>query len=76
MAIARLHLITPTHLDDRTRAATDAALAAGVRCVQVRRKDGTDRERLAEAATLVERCRAVGATCLVNDRADLDLAPR
>ena len=74
MAIARLHLITPTHLDDRTRAATDAALAAGVRCVQVRRKDGTDRERLAEAAALVERCRAVGATCLVNDRADLATA--
>ncbi len=74
MAIARLHLITPTRLDDHARAATDAALAAGVRCVQVRRKDGTDRERLAEALDLVARCRAVDATCLVDDRVDLALA--
>ena len=74
MAIARLHLITPARLDDRARASTDAALAAGVRILQVRRKDGTDRERLADAVELVGRCRSAGATCLVDDRVDLALA--
>ena len=42
--------------------------------VQVRSKDGTDRERLATIDAVLERCRLAGATCIVNDRVDLALA--
>ncbi|MEZ5145470.1 MAG: thiamine phosphate synthase [Acidimicrobiales bacterium] len=74
MAIARLHLITPTTIDDAARAATDAALAAGVRWLQVRQKAGSDRRRLAVVAELVHRSHGTGGTCVVNDRADLAFA--
>jgi thiamine-phosphate pyrophosphorylase len=49
----------------------EAALEGGAPTVQVRLKTGSDRDRLALAATVAQRCRAAGATCLVNDRADL-----
>src|SRR5690606_22389824 len=74
MRIARLHLITPDPVDDAVRAATMAALDAGVRWVQVRLKAGTDRDRFAVAAPLVADVAGRGGTVLVNDRADVALA--
>jgi thiamine-phosphate pyrophosphorylase len=74
MRVARLHLITPETLDAATRAGLEAALDAGVRWVQVRTKKGTDRYRYEAARSVVAAGRRVGATCLVNDRADLALA--
>jgi thiamine-phosphate pyrophosphorylase len=50
------------------------AVDAGAPLVQVRHKEGTDRARLAATGAIVERCRAAGAMCLVNDRVDLALA--
>jgi thiamine-phosphate pyrophosphorylase len=51
----------------------DQALAAGVPVLQVRAKAGADRARLAVVSSVLERCRAAGATCIVNDRVDLAL---
>jgi thiamine-phosphate pyrophosphorylase len=52
----------------------DAALDGGAPTLQVRLKDGTDADRYRLAAIIAERCRAAGATCLVNDRADVAVA--
>ena len=56
----------------------EAALEAGVRLVQYRAKEGTpgltDRQRLAEARALAQRCARHGALFIVNDRPDLALA--
>ncbi|HEX4866577.1 MAG TPA: thiamine phosphate synthase [Acidimicrobiales bacterium] len=51
-----------------------AALRGGATVLQVRTKVGTDRERLALVRGVAGRCRAAGALCVVNDRADLALA--
>jgi thiamine-phosphate pyrophosphorylase len=50
----------------------EAALAAGARTIQYRRKDGSTRELLAEARQLRELCN--GALFIVNDRVDIALA--
>ena len=42
--------------------------------LQIRLKAGTDGDRYRLAHAIAERCRAAGATCLVNDRADLAVA--
>jgi thiamine-phosphate pyrophosphorylase len=52
----------------------DAALDGGAPTLQVRLKAGTDADRYRLAAVIAERCRAAGATCLVNDRADIAVA--
>jgi thiamine-phosphate pyrophosphorylase len=52
----------------------DAALDGGAPTLQVRLKDGTDADRYRLAAVIAERCRAAGATCLVDDRADIAVA--
>lgn len=51
-----------------------AALSAGAPVVQVRSKEGTDRELYELACQVVELCDAVGALCLVDDRPDVALA--
>ncbi|HLM65803.1 MAG TPA: thiamine phosphate synthase [Acidimicrobiales bacterium] len=51
-----------------------AALDGGAPTLQVRLKAGTDAARFRLAAAIAERCRAVGALCLVNDRADIAVA--
>ncbi|HET8617582.1 MAG TPA: thiamine phosphate synthase, partial [Acidimicrobiales bacterium] len=51
-----------------------AALEAGAPTLQVRLKTGTDGDRFRLALHIADRCRAAGATCLVNDRADLAVA--
>ncbi len=66
--LGRLHVIVDTV--DLARAALDG----GAPVLQVRVKEGTDRQRLAVAATVAKLCRERGALCIVNDRADLAVA--
>jgi thiamine-phosphate diphosphorylase len=54
--------------------AVEAALAGGVTAVQLRAKRLTDRELVVLAGALGERCRALGALFVVNDRLDVALA--
>lgn len=70
----RLHVLTDPDGPHPVVDVVDAALDAGAPTVQVRLKSGTDRERLAAVSAVLERCRAAGATCIVNDRVDLVLA--
>jgi len=51
-----------------------AALSAGAPVVQVRAKGVSDRELYDLALRVVALCAQVGATCLVDDRADVALA--
>ncbi len=51
-----------------------AALAAGIRAVQLREKDLSDRELFALGVALRDCTRQAGARLLINDRADLALA--
>ena len=57
--------------DARSPALVDAALAAGVRIVQLRAKGAPDRRALELARDLAHRCGSAGALFIVNDRADL-----
>lgn len=74
LTIGRLHLITPSDITVDALGAIDAVLDAGAPVVQVRLKDRTDRDRLAIARRIRARCRRSGATCIIDDRADLALA--
>jgi thiamine-phosphate pyrophosphorylase len=73
-AFPRLHLLTDARPGRDVLATVAAALAAGAPCIQVRAKGLTDREHLALASAVAERCREAGALCLVNDRVDVALA--
>ena len=66
--LGRLHVLVDSLL------VAEAALEAGAPTLQVRLKTGTDADRLRLARSIAGRCRAAGATCLVNDRADLAVA--
>jgi thiamine-phosphate pyrophosphorylase len=66
--LGRLHVLVDSLL------VAEAALEAGAPTLQVRLKAGTDADRYRLALAIAERCRAAGATCLVNDRADLAVA--
>lgn len=72
--IARCHLITDTRQGRDPRAVVRAALGAGVRWVQVRAKDLTDRELLILTESVLDLARPHGATVVVDDRADVALA--
>ena len=73
-SIPRLHVLTVAtqRADDLTT--VDAVLAAGAPAIQVRVKDAVDRDHLAVASAITERCLAAGAICIVNDRPDIALA--
>ena len=75
--LGRVHFIAD-HRRGRAPAAVldlvSAAIAGGVRCVQVRSKDCPDGERYELAAAVVALCHEAGATCVVNDRVDIALA--
>jgi thiamine-phosphate pyrophosphorylase len=73
-AIGRLQVLTDLDSTRDPLAVVDAALAAGVPVIQVRAKAQPDRDLLALAQAVVERCRAVGATSIVDDRVDVALA--
>ncbi|GAA2122789.1 thiamine-phosphate pyrophosphorylase [Glycomyces algeriensis] len=75
--LPRLHVITDTRLLNANPvgplhdpiAATEAALAAGARLVQVRPEDHyTDRAAFDLATAIAALCGQYGAVCLVNDR--------
>lgn len=72
--IPKLHVVTPPGVDERELATTEALLRAGAPLVQVRTKAIDDRARLRTASVVLSAARAVGATCLVNDRVDIALA--
>jgi thiamine-phosphate pyrophosphorylase len=67
-SLGRLHVLVDSLI------VAEAALEGGAPTLQVRLKSGTDRDRLHLTRAIAERCRAAGATCLVNDRADVALA--
>ncbi len=74
MTLGRLHVLTDTRDGRDALAVVQAALSAGAPVVQVRAKDGTDRQ-LHELADRVARlCDETGALCIVDDRADIALA--
>jgi thiamine-phosphate pyrophosphorylase len=66
--LGRLHVLVDSLI------VAEAALEAGAPTLQVRLKTGTDGDRYRLAHAIAERCVAAGATCLVNDRADLAVA--
>jgi thiamine-phosphate pyrophosphorylase len=66
--LGRLHVLVDSLI------VAEAALEAGAPTLQVRLKAGADADRLRLATAIVDRCRAAGATCLVNDRADIAVA--
>jgi thiamine-phosphate pyrophosphorylase len=73
---AGVYLVTEEALSDgrTSQDVAAAALAAGIRVVQVREKLGTARRGLEIAAALRGATREQGALLLVNDRLDLALA--
>lgn len=73
--LGRLHLVTDTRPGRDAVAVVTAALAAGVRVVQVRvEDDATDREAYELAGRIRASCDSYSAICLVNDRLDVALA--
>jgi thiamine-phosphate pyrophosphorylase len=66
--LGRLHVLVDSLI------VAEAALEAGAQTLQVRIKAGTDADRYRLAGHIADRCRAAGATCLVNDRADVAVA--
>lgn len=72
--LARLHVITLGGAHHDVLAAVEKVLAGGAPLVQLRIKEGTDRSRWALAHAVVQRCRAAGAACVVNDRGDIAAA--
>jgi len=66
--LGRLHVLVDSLI------VAEAALEAGAPTLQIRLKSGNDGDRFRLAHAIAERCRAAGATCLVNDRADLAVA--
>jgi thiamine-phosphate pyrophosphorylase len=75
--LGRLHYIASYKGEDepaRTLALISVVLDAGVRCVQVRTKDCSDRQRYEISEEAVKLCHEAGATCIINDRVDIALA--
>lgn len=68
LAAAHLYVLVD---GPRAVALTESALAGGADLIQLRDKGLDDRQRLARAIALRERCRAAGALLIVNDRADI-----
>ncbi|MGH8776323.1 MAG: thiamine phosphate synthase [Jiangellaceae bacterium] len=74
MTGTRLHVLTDAREGRDALGVVAAAVGAGARVVQVRRKGCTDRELYEFAARVVEICDEHGACCIVNDRIDVALA--
>jgi thiamine-phosphate pyrophosphorylase len=72
--IGRLQVLTDLEADADPLLVVDAALAAGAPVIQVRAKALTDRELFGLAEAVVSRCRAAGATSLIDDRLDVAMA--
>lgn len=52
-------------------AVTGTLLRAGVTCVQLREKEASDEEIIAQASALLPLCREYGVPLIINDRPDL-----
>ena len=72
--LGRLHVLTDTRAGRDAVTVVRAALAAGAPVVQVRAKDGTDRELHDLAERVARLCDASGALCIVDDRPDVAVA--
>ena len=73
-AIGRLQVLTDLDATVHRLDVVDDALDAGAPVIQVRAKELDDRALLELAESIVARCRAAGATCLIDDRVDVALA--
>lgn len=73
-AVPNLHVLTPAEQRADDLATITRILAAGVPAIQVRIKGRSDREHLAIAGAVTQRCHEAGARCIVNDRPDIALA--
>jgi len=74
-AALRLYLVAdPDHVTGDLVATVASAIMGGVTMVQLRAKSLSDREHLALAAALVERCAHDDVPLIVNDRVDIALA--
>lgn len=69
--VPRLHVLTDARPAEEVRSFVATVLAAGAPGVQLRVKGLADREWYELAAAVATRCRAAGARCIVNDRADI-----
>lgn len=74
MRISRFHLITPDATDVSVIERTRLAVGAGARWIQVRTKQGTDRQRLAFAGEIMGVTAPADATVVIDDRVDIALA--
>lgn len=66
-----LYLVTMPH--PNLCEIVEDCLQGGLKIVQFRQKEGTDREKIAQAQELCKLCRRYGALFLVNDRVDIAL---
>jgi thiamine-phosphate pyrophosphorylase len=74
VSVGRLHVVTDTRDGRDAVAVVRAAVSAGAPVVQVRSKEGTDRELYELACRVAQVCRPAGALCVVDDRPDVALA--
>ena len=74
MSVPRLHVLTDDRADPALLGLLDVVLDAGAPCIQLRSKGRDDASLHHLAEQVVRRCRAAGAVCLVNDRADVAVA--
>ncbi len=72
--IGRLHVLTDARGGRTPLQVVAAALSAGAPVVQVRVKGSTDRDLYDFALRVAGLCAGAGATCIVDDRADIALA--
>ena len=76
LALGRLHVIINVGPggEERAMRLVDQVLAGGAPVLQLRAKGLVDAKLYDIAIGVVDRCRAAGALCIVNDRADIALA--
>lgn len=72
--VPRLHVLTDDAAPSAVLTLVDTVLGAGAPAIQVRVKDTPDPVWLSLASEVADRCRAAGAVCIVNDRADIAVA--
>jgi thiamine-phosphate pyrophosphorylase len=74
VTLGRLHVLTDTRGGREVLSVVAAALSAGAPVVQVRSKDGTDRDLYDLALRVSSMCADADALCIVDDRPDIAVA--
>ena len=69
--IQGLYLITPQGSDEKVLNIVREGLRGGVRVVQYRDKERSSEEQINLARQLVQLCKEVGATLLINDNPEI-----